>query len=154
VLLLTDIKTVFDTLEYEKLATERLVLELCNMGEAPWSSIRRGEPLDARGLAVRLGRYGIGSKPQRLGAEVFKGYSRAQFEDAWKRYLPTHLGPNQSVTPVTEDTSELVVTDVTAESPRGRHGFVPPHGEGRCDICGCHIELQGHSDGCPEREAS
>ena len=64
VLLLTDIKTVFDTLEYEKVTTERLVVELSDMDEAPWSSIRRGEPLDARGLAVRLGKYGIGSKPR------------------------------------------------------------------------------------------
>ena len=50
-LLLTDIRTVFDTLEYEKLTTERLVVELCAIDEAPWSSIRRGEPLDPRGLA-------------------------------------------------------------------------------------------------------
>ena len=47
---------------------------------------RGGKPLDARGLAQRLSRYGIGSKTLRVGEAVFRGYDRGDFEDAWTRY--------------------------------------------------------------------
>lgn len=89
ILLLADLKKVFDSHIEDKLATEDILSSLNKMDESPWGSIRRGEPMDSRSLANRLGKYGIGSKPQRDGERVFKGYSRAQFEDAWKRYVPT-----------------------------------------------------------------
>lgn len=126
VLLLRDIKKVFDDSLDDKLTTDAITTGLAKIPESPWATIRRGEPLDDRGLALRLGKYGIGSKPQRVGAEVFKGYSRAQFADAWKRYVVGlvddddddqadgygYAGSVTSVTPVTEP--DLFAQDVTA----------------------------------------
>lgn len=122
--LLADIRTVFTEIGDDKLTTEQLVKGLSDLEEAPWATIRRGEPLDARGLANRLAKYGIGSKPHRQGQTVFKGYAAAQFADAWSRYLPPHLGPESAVTPVTPVTEPTRVTAVTEESPR------------RCEVCG------------------
>jgi hypothetical protein len=117
VLLLADIKTAFDRLDVEKAPTEDILAELGKMDEAPWSTIRRGESLDARGLANRLGKYGIGSKAQRDGERVFKGYSRSQFDDAWKRYPVQRI---ESVTSVTADTGATDVTAVTESNRRTR----------------------------------
>jgi hypothetical protein len=132
VLLLRDIKKVFDAHDGDnvKLHTETIIEQLCKIPEAPWKTIRKGEPIDDRGLSSRLRKYGIASKALRSGGSVFKGYSRSQFEDAWNRYVTdllddddddTTAGEESSVTPVTADTPEVSappsvtdVTDVTA----------------------------------------
>jgi hypothetical protein len=113
---------VFRSIGDDKLTTDQLVRALSDLEESPWKTIRKGESLDPRGLAVRLGKYGIGSKPQRHGETVFKGYARAQFDDAWNRYLPAAPSPSDSaVTSVTDDTADTDVTDVTDKSrPEGR----------------------------------
>jgi hypothetical protein len=120
--LLADIRSVFRSIGDDKLTTDQLVRALSDLEESPWKTIRKGESLDPRGLAVRLSKYGIGSKPQRHGETVFKGYARAQFDDAWNRYLPAAPSPSDSgVTSVTDDTSDTDVTDVTDKScPEGR----------------------------------
>ncbi len=84
--LLHDIRTVFDQNYYNKLRTEAITIGLTRIPDTPWSNIRKGEPIDANYLANKLRKYGIAPKPQRIGDVVFKGYSREQFEDAWKRY--------------------------------------------------------------------
>ena len=120
--LLADIRSVFRSIGDDKLTTDQLVRALSDLEESPWKTIRKGESLDPRGLAVRLSKYGIGSKPQRHGETVFKGYARAQFDDAWNRYLPAAPSPSDSaVTSVTDDTADTDVTDVTDKSrPEGR----------------------------------
>ena len=119
VLLLRDIKKVFDEAGTDQLPTTRLVAALGALSESPWSSIRKGEPLDARGMAVRLSKYGIGSKAQRAGPEeVFKGYSRAQFTDAWNRYLvglPDETDDDEPAPPVKGSASVTSVTETTGQ---------------------------------------
>jgi hypothetical protein len=39
-------------------------------------------------LVAKLRAFGITSKKIRIGEKTLKGYERAAFEDAWKRYLP------------------------------------------------------------------
>lgn len=102
--LLADLKKVFDAWQnVDKLPTEEILSGLNRMDESPWATIRRGESMDSRSLANRLGKYGIGSKPQRDGDRVFKGYSRAQFEDAWKRYVPGANATTESDDSVKDD---------------------------------------------------
>jgi hypothetical protein len=102
-MLLADIRTVFDATAVSVMKTETLLHHLNEMDESPWGSIR-GNPLDARGLARRLSRYEIRPKPIRDGEQVFKGYARADFVDAWSRYLPVHAQAEESVTTVTSVT--------------------------------------------------
>jgi hypothetical protein len=121
VLLLQDIRAVFSQSGQPRMSTVDILDALNRMDESPWSSIRRGDALNPQGLANRLGKYGIGSKAQRIGDEVVKGYARSQFQDAWSRYLdpsPTEDPPVTAVTEVTDlfsgPHSATAVTAVTA----------------------------------------
>jgi hypothetical protein len=173
VLLLRDLKKVFDGHAGDdvRLHTDTIITELCQVPESPWPTIRKGEPIDDRGLSSRLRKYGISSKSQRVGAAVFKGYSKAQFTDAWKRYVDAlllddddnALAPEEDlpVTPVTGDTLEVNepgpvtgVTDVTDSKGQAGAQFQPPNGPGRCPGCSWHVEKQGHADDCDVRDAS
>jgi len=106
--LLADIKAVFHVDEHElpsKLILDRLV----DLPESPWGDIH-GKPLDERGLARRLRAYAIRPKTMRKGATTPRGYNRADFEDAWRRYLPP--SPEKSETAETAKTPEHSVSDV------------------------------------------
>lgn len=91
VLLLRDIRTAFAEASEDRLTTEQLLHALNRMDEAPWSTIRRGEPLDSRGLSQRLSKYGIASK-KHVGERGLRGYDKAQLVDAWSRYLAEEPG--------------------------------------------------------------
>jgi hypothetical protein len=94
VVLLGDIRTVFNEDGRDLLPTADLLHWLNDMETSPWAVIRKGNPLNAHGLARRLGRFGIG--PSRTSA--VRGYSRHDFIDAWSRYLST-----ETVTSVISD---------------------------------------------------
>jgi hypothetical protein len=118
--LLTDIRAVFG--EDERLATVALLERLNELEEAPWGNLR-GKPLDPRNLSRRLDRYDIRPKPLRLAGAVTKGYERADFADAWGRYLSLARTSVTSVTAVTATEPDLgpSVTDVTdVTDARGR----------------------------------
>lgn len=83
--LLGDLRVIFDG--HDRLSTEAILRELVGIEESPWGDLR-GKPLDARGLARRLGKYGIRSKTVRIGEFTAKGYERSDLFDAWSRYLP------------------------------------------------------------------
>jgi hypothetical protein len=107
--LLSDMRNVFGVFEgiagAEKLTTAAILFRLHQIDEAPWGDLR-GSKLTDIGLAKRLSDYGIKPKPIRIGAgpkDVARGYVRADFHEAWKRYLPSP-GP-KPVTPVTAATS-------------------------------------------------
>lgn len=174
VLLLRDIRTVFNEADEEHLSTLRLLAALNSIEEAPWSTIRRGEPLDSRGLSQRLGKYGIGSKLH-AGERGLRGYTRTQFTDAWSRYLPdvsatsataategdsgTRRQPQGSATsapaatePVPTGARVADVADESGPTPALAVLFTPPTGPGRCTECGFHTQTQGHRDGCPHDE--
>jgi hypothetical protein len=152
VMLLRDIRDVFDKLDICNCVTDRLITELRGIEESPWAVIRKGEPLNASGLARRLGKYGIGPKAIRDGNQVFKGYTRAQFEDSWMRYL-NPLGPPdlEAVTAVTPTTvhepddppgcpskeSVTSVTAVTADTDAPLFDPDPAPTNGETHYCAC-----------------
>ena len=82
--LLEDLKTVFG--DRDRLHTEEILSELLKLNESPWDDIR-GKPLDARGLANRLGKYQVKSKSVRVGEDSKKGYAREDLVDVWARYV-------------------------------------------------------------------
>jgi hypothetical protein len=146
VLLLRDIKAVFEKHQVDRIFTETVLTDLKGMEESPWAVIRRGEPLNARGLAQRLGKYGITPDLQRIGEETGRGYTRSQFTDAWSRYLST-----ESVTSVTSDTDDgtahgyastesvTSATSDTDDEPDDLFGDPSPNGQ----RCGCGNRLIG-----------
>jgi hypothetical protein len=82
--LLGDLKSVFG--ERDRMFTEDVLAALVGLDEAPWSDLR-GKPLDARGLAFRLGKYGVHPRLVRDADQVFRGYTRADLADSWSRYV-------------------------------------------------------------------
>jgi len=135
--LLSDIRTVFDSRHADRLFTESLLTILKEIEESPWSVIRRGEPLDARGLAQRLRKYGIKPDLQRIDDQVSRGYTRAQFADAWSRYLdPSGPPPMASVTSVT--TATPLHNGHTVDG-YGRHPM--------CPRCGTYHNVHGEHRG-------
>lgn len=86
--LLADIQHVFKKKNAAKISTADLIEALCADEEAAWATYNRGKPLTPRQLARQLAAYGISSKTVRLGAkDTPKGYDKAQFADAFARYL-------------------------------------------------------------------
>jgi hypothetical protein len=155
VTLLRDLRTIFDQLGDDKIPTDTLLDHLIELDESPWGDLR-GKDLDARGLARRLGKYGIKPKVIRTAAGVIRGYERSDLHDAWSRYLqqipPTeNLETNRgrgaeaeplprpgavtSVTSVTDDGDELA-EPCAHGVPGGAHPdpFLP-HGRVRCTEC-------------------
>ena len=100
ILLLADLRSIFEERHAEKLPSSQLAQELASLEESPWGDLR-GRPLDARGLAQRLRRYEIRPKTIRLNECTIKGYAREQFEPSWQRYLQSAAPspPASNVTP-------------------------------------------------------
>lgn len=76
---------------------------LLELPESPWGDLH-GKPLDERGLAKRLKAYGVKPKTIRTNSGTPRGYSRADLEDQWLRYLPS---PHKSKTSKTSETVPL-----------------------------------------------
>jgi hypothetical protein len=114
--LLANIREVFDA---DKLPTKVLLEKLCALPESLWRDLR-GKPLDDRGLANRLRQYDIKSRDVRTSTGTLKGYHRADFQDAWARYLPP-IG-EKSATSATSATSvanqAVGLVDSVAETAR------------------------------------
>ncbi len=116
--LLTDIYTL--TGDDDKIATTTLLDRLNALDEAPWGSLK-GKPLDARGLSRRLNRYGIHPKPVWVAGATVKGYERADFADAFGRYVSLPTGTVRSVRSASPAEADLtLLTDLT-DTRRGTH---------------------------------
>jgi hypothetical protein len=89
VMLLADIRRVFDDDGTGRLSTEALIAALAEMEERPWNDFHdRGCRIGGKQLARLLRVFGIHSNSIRIGDRTPKGYMRAWFEDAFDRYLP------------------------------------------------------------------
>jgi Protein of unknown function (DUF3631) len=84
--LLADIKRVFEERGSDRLHSGDLASALSALEEAPWGDWR-GKPLEPRGLARLLKRYGIKSEQVWIEGDNRHGYKRERFEDAFERYV-------------------------------------------------------------------
>ncbi|MGH2964771.1 MAG: DUF3631 domain-containing protein [Solirubrobacterales bacterium] len=91
--------------------TKDLLDHLNGLDESPWGARRKGEGLDARGLASLLRPFRIRSKTVRDGDETAKGYHLDQFEQTFARHLPEGSQASQGSQPAPH--LEPDVTDVT-----------------------------------------
>jgi hypothetical protein len=87
------------------LFTGQLIDLLSADEEAPWGDWH-GAPIKPRQVSRLLKAFGIRSKSVRLGDQTAKGYARADFADAWSRYL----------SPICPQEGGLCVTSVTTAS--------------------------------------
>lgn len=94
--LLRAIHEVFEKVSKDRIPTAHLLRTLADRDDGPWAEwwgdqIRSGNDRGpASRLARLLRRYEITSKPIRTqDGMVKKGYSRADFEEAFRRYLPS-----------------------------------------------------------------
>jgi Protein of unknown function (DUF3631) len=96
-LLLADLKRVFDTSTLAGLPTAIILERLIALPESPWGDLH-GRSLNDRGLAMRLRQYGVKSKDVRVeGRESpLKGYTKEDLHDVWLRYLPPKPRPPEA----------------------------------------------------------
>ena len=86
--LLTDIRTLFDTLKVDKIPSFDLCNRLSILEGSPWVEWLRGKPLSQTQLARLLDGFKIKSEDIRYSdGRTVKGYGHCQFEDAFARYL-------------------------------------------------------------------
>ena len=99
ILLLGDIRTIFDEQEAERIATADLIGALAAFEESPWGEWwldpKTEEPAKAapRKLASFLHPYGVRPTTVRVGEKTPRGYRQEDFLDAWERLLPRHDTP-------------------------------------------------------------
>jgi len=112
-MLLEDTRTIIGTAD--AISSASLLSGLIAMEERPWPTWHKGKPISMRSAAGLLRPFGIKSKLIRDGKDVFRRYSRADFTDAFTRYLPP-ADPAES-TPVSfspRPEGDLSVTPVTS----------------------------------------
>jgi putative DNA primase/helicase len=126
--LLADIRDVFDSLGVDRIATRRLIEELCADDERPWATYNHGKPITPRQVAKRLGEYGITSTTIRIGLETPKGYRRDMFEEAFQRYLAnppltsaTTPQPSSDAGFRVADAKGVAATGAESETAKPRH---------------------------------
>jgi hypothetical protein len=130
--LLTDLRSIFEG--EQELPSKAILERLQALPESPWTDLR-GKPLDERGLAKRLRAYGVKPKTIRTSSGTPRGYSKADLEDQWRRYLPG--SPDKFKTTKTSETlvepQVADVADVLEFSAKGGQAAVTGH---KCDHCG------------------
>src|SRR5262249_20196329 len=88
VMLLCDIRQVFDERDVDRIRSADLCAALADQEARPWAEYPAGKPITATQLAARLKPYGISPCTIRINSETPKGYRRSDFGDAFDRYLP------------------------------------------------------------------
>jgi putative DNA primase/helicase len=133
VLLLADLRDLFDERHTDRLASADIVATLVARDDRPWAELGKAHrPLTKAGLARLLRPFGIAPDSIRIGDETPKGYLQKQFDDAFSRYLATFpLSERNNATtqrPVggTGDfanaTDDPCCGSKNAESPYGENG--------------------------------
>lgn len=130
--LLTDLRSIFES--EQELPSKAVLERLQGLPESPWGDLH-GKPLDERGLAKRLRAYGVKPKTIRTGAGTPRGYSKADLEDQWRRYLTAP--PDKSKTSKTSETfPEQGVADVADVLEFSAKGGEAALSSPKCDHCG------------------
>jgi hypothetical protein len=84
--LLRDIRQVLTERDMDRIASVDLAEALVDLEGAPWADLR-GAPIDAQGIAKRLRPYDVSPRTHWIEGAPKRGYLRADFHDAWQRYL-------------------------------------------------------------------
>lgn len=119
--LLGDIRRVFDTKNEDRLSSSGLCGELGGMEDRPWCDFGSdGFQIKPKQLAKLLKPFGIVPNSVRIGDRTPKGYTRADFDDVFARYLPA--SPPASATPQQSSGS----ADISDADPQHRDAVAQP----------------------------
>ena len=100
IILLQDIKKVFDERGCKRLWTQNLLEALISVEDRPWCEWKKGKPITPAGLAKMLKPFGIASVQIRQGDKNRFGYKLEQLKDVFDRYISSPLPPIQNTTPL------------------------------------------------------
>jgi len=117
VLLLQDIKSMFESSTLDYLTSKTIIERLTADPEKPWAEWSRGRPITEKGLAGLLHEYRIASRTVGPRGAEAKGYRRADLEDAWERHLTAESGD------AADDPSEPDNLPSKRRSPSGDYIF-------------------------------
>ncbi len=87
-LLLLSISTYFSSTGTTRISSSDLITELCKDETGPWRECNNGRCVTQNLVARLLRNYGIKPSSMRFGESVIRGYDKADFIDAFERYLP------------------------------------------------------------------
>jgi hypothetical protein len=118
--LLADIHEAFG--DEDHLPTAELLRRLHDVEDGPWSEWY-GSPLTGRELAKLLGPYRVLPQLRRVRGTVSRGYFRAEFTDAFRRYVPEQEDTQTPVTSVTSVTPTLFGETPQPEAVTGVTGL-------------------------------
>jgi putative DNA primase/helicase len=100
VMLLQDIKKVFNERGCERLWTQNLIEALVAMEDRPWAEWKKGKPLSGVSLSRLLTPFGIKPVQLKKDDQNKRGYELQQFKDVLKRYTPSPSPSNRNATPL------------------------------------------------------
>lgn len=103
--LLSDISQIFIERRADRLSSADLVKALTEIETSPWVEWKNDKPVTQPQVARLLAEFDIQPHNIRVRVKILKGYERADFEDAWKRYLgslerPLAVDSPQTATPL------------------------------------------------------
>lgn len=85
--LLKDLRNIFNTTDVEYQSSDKLVELLNTIDTSPWGGLNGGRGLNVQGLAAKLKYFKIQPHQKRELDIRKRGYNRADFKDAFERYL-------------------------------------------------------------------
>jgi hypothetical protein len=89
--LLADIRATFNGRGIERIASAELATALAEIETSSWGEWSHGKPLSAAKLARLLGKYTITPDTIRIADRTPRGYELKDFQDAFRRYLPSEI---------------------------------------------------------------
>jgi putative DNA primase/helicase len=144
--LLGDIAELFQNDHRERFTSQALCDQLTLMEERPWSDFRRGKPISPNQLARLLRDFSVHSRSIRFESGVQRGYERADFVEAFERYLATAL-PSKCNTATTlshSDESKLSqsATDLPCSTSENAGNSAPDEGRSTVALRNAQTEIE------------
>ncbi len=115
ILLLEDLRTLFQARGVQRLASEEILAHLNTMEERPWPEWRDRGPLSARQLAMLLQPFSIVPTKWKREGVTLRGYESDSFRETFSRYLPPdppHPPPASSQSTCAEASSATAEPDI------------------------------------------
>ena len=158
-LLLGDIRNIFDAMpddlldpKAKRISSAEMIEKLCDIEPRPWAEYgKSGKAITQNKLARLLKPLAIPPVQIRVGGEKTRGYERAQFEEAFARYLASERVSNRYSDTNAENTgtSEDSATG-TAEKPVPDGKSQKSNNDGLCSGVPDAKGGNGLDDGFPE----